>query len=306
MADTTFGAIAATAARSHGIFRRDDARNAGASDATLRRWVDERLLVRAHRDVFRIAGAPRTPEQRVMQACIVAGPAALASHLTAASLHRFDGFPPLRTSAAVEIVVPQQSRRRTNGVVVHRTDNLDSCDRCFVGAIPTTSPLRTLIDIATRVSRDRLEEALDGAERDGKVNRRVLERRLAQLRGRGRPGVAAISALLAGRARVATLPRSVLERRMLRLLAAHSLPVPICQYRVERLDGATAYLDFAYPDVRLAIEVDGKGHATLVHRSADDARTNALPGWRVLRFAYDDVTARPGHVAAVVGAQLRS
>ena len=94
---------------------------------------------------------------------------------------------------------------------------------------------------------------------------------------------------------------------MLRLLAAHGLPVPVCQYPVTRRDGRTAYLDFAYPDRRVAIEVDGNGsHATPAARSADNERSNQLPDWRFVRFTYEDVTGRGNAVAATVALHLTS
>jgi very-short-patch-repair endonuclease len=99
----------------------------------------------------------------------------------------------------------------------------------------------------------------------------------------------------------------VLERKMLRLLAAHGLPRPVCQHRVVRPDSQVADLDFAYPEQRVAIEVDGHvGHATRRQRGSDARRGNqiVLADWRVLRFTYEDVTRRPGYVAEVVRTAL--
>jgi very-short-patch-repair endonuclease len=76
---------------------------------------------------------------------------------------------------------------------------------------------------------------------------------------------------------------------------------------VQRADGTPAFLDFAYPERALAIETDGNGsHATPAQRSADNVRSNQLPGWRFLRFTYEDVTERPDAVAAVVARNLRT
>ena len=76
------------------------------------------------------------------------------------------------------------------------------------------------------------------------------------------------------------------------------------QVVVEGDDGAiVARADIAYPDARLAIEVDGyRYHTGRAAWQYDVSRSNALiaRGWRVLRFAWDDVTARPGHVLAAV------
>ncbi len=280
---------------------RERARQLGTSDKALRRYVDAGVLERLSVHVFRVVGAPRTPEQLVLAACCSAGPGAVASHTTAAALHRFDGCAPLADHAAIHVAVPTTSRRTGLGIV-HRTDTLDAIDRCRVGPVPATSPVRTLIDLGAVVPRDQVEEALDGAERDGRVDRRVLVRRVEELRTPGRSGAGTIASILDDRAAIDALPRSVLERRFLRIVRRHGLPLPVAQYEVRRTDGRRAYLDFAYPDRRVAIELQGNGtHATPQQRAADYERSNALPTWRFLWFTYHDVMRRPAYVASSVG-----
>jgi very-short-patch-repair endonuclease len=78
---------------------------------------------------------------------------------------------------------------------------------------------------------------------------------------------------------------------------------------VRRPDGRMAYLDFAYRDLALGIEVDGNiAHATPAQRSADNARANglALRDIRVIRFTYEQVTREPEMVVATVRSHLRS
>jgi hypothetical protein len=165
--------------------------------------------------------------------------------------------------------------------------------------IPATTPLRTLIDLGAVVDESMLVRALDGAERDGRVHRHVLARRIAELGNR--PDTAALRRVLSRREAVGRTPESVLERAFLDLVVAAGLPVPECQYPVVRTDGKPAYLDFAYPDRHLAIEVDGNfAPATPTQRAADNERANQLPAWRFVRFTYEDVNARPEYVVAVV------
>lgn len=302
-----FGRLARVASTNLGIFDQRQAERCGASAGALRAWARDGVLEQVGRGVYRVTAAPRTADQRILVACTVAGKDALASARTAAALHHFDSFPSLHLKVHVDLLLPRHSTYRNTQLYISRSDSIAPEDRCFVGRIPTTSPIRTLIELGKVAGRDQIEEVLDGAERDGKVNRRALERRLNELRTRGRRGVGPIADILRERAALAHLPRTVLERRMLRLLAAHGLPVPICQYAVTRSDGRTAYLDFAYPDRRLAIEVDGNGsHATPTARSADNERSNQLPAWRFVRFTYEDVTGRGDAVAAAVALHLTS
>jgi len=153
----------------------------------------------------------------------------------------------------------------------------------------------------------RLEEALDSAERDGLVTRDELRSVLEIVRVQGRNGVGPLATLLEDRN--GNQPRSVLERKMLRLLQRHGLPRPRCQYRVVRPDDQPADLDFAYPEERIGIEVDGHvGHATRRQRRNDNRRSNqvTLDDWRLLRFDYADVTQSADDVAETVRAALAS
>jgi very-short-patch-repair endonuclease len=64
---------------------------------------------------------------------------------------------------------------------------------------------------------------------------------------------------------------------------------------------ARAKVDFAYPELRLAIEVDGyESHGTPRAMTADHERQRRLvaAGWTVIRFTWQDVVRRPSRVAA--------
>jgi hypothetical protein len=97
------------------------------------------------------------------------------------------------------------------------TDARSSSTTCFLGAVATV---------------EALEQALDGAERDGKLNRRLLLDRIANLDPRGRTGAGALRSILEARQQRARLPRSVLERRFLRLCRRYALPLPVCRLAV--------------------------------------------------------------------------
>ena len=113
--------------------------------------------------------------------------------------------------------------------------------------------------------------------------------------------------ILEGRLDVNRIPRSVLERRMRRLLANAGLPVPIGSYRVRTPAGTRYEIDFVYLEQRIAIEVDGHGsHATRRQRAGDNVRADALAraGWRLRRFTYEQVMQTPAAVAESVRAAL--
>jgi hypothetical protein len=167
----------------------------------------------------------------------------------------------------LHLAVPVRSQFRHLDCCVHRPKSSLPVDRCHVGVIPATSPLRTIIDLAAVASIEQVEEALDGAERDGKVNRRALEERLSQLRASGRNGVGAIAAMLERRTAVRQLPTSVLERRFRRILERRGLPQPVAQHEVTRTDGGTAY-----PRLRVR-RTPRRGRAARQRRPRDAAAT---------------------------------
>jgi hypothetical protein len=298
--------IAAVAASQYGIFSRYQARESGLTDRQIRLRIASGRWDRLALHTFRIAGAPTSWRQRLLAACLAAGPGAAASHRSAGALHRHDGFPP----GIVEITVPHSRRDfRMAGVIVHSSSNWCDEDIAVVDGIPVSTTERTLCTLASVVSEAQVESALDSAERQSKVRRSDVIRTLNDVRERGRNGVASLARILDRRAELAGVPHSVLERRMLRLLERHGIPLPACQVPVRRPDGRMAYLDFAYRDLALGIEVDGNtAHATPAQRSADNVRANGieLRDIRLIRFTYEQVTHEPEMVAATVRAHLRS
>ncbi len=62
-------------------------------------------------------------------------------------------------------------------------------------------------------------------------------------------------------------------------------------------------LDFAFPDARVAIEVDGyRFHATRKRFDGDRARDRAAlrAGWRIVRVTWSDLEQRPDDVLATL------
>jgi very-short-patch-repair endonuclease len=274
------------AATQFGMFTRQQAHDAELTDGMLRRRVRAGQFEQVARHVYRVAGTPVSWEQRVLLACLAGGPECVASHRTAAALLAFDGFEP----GIIEVTVPRNRRYRSRDFIVHQSTDLAAIDRIQVGAIPVTTPERTLIDLGAVTCLGRVEEAFDGAERDSTARRDHVRERHAAIRRQGRNGVGPMAAILDER--LVTVPHSVLERRFVRLLQDADLPMPTLQHRVVLLNGRVAFLDAAYVACKLGFELDGHGtHATRTQRAADNARANALGdlGWTLRRFTYEQV-----------------
>ncbi|GAA3609258.1 endonuclease domain-containing protein [Microlunatus ginsengisoli] len=98
------------------------------------------------------------------------------------------------------------------------------------------------------------------------------------------------------------------ERVGHRLLRAAKITGWIANYPFRTAGGDLYYIDIAFDRIRLAIEIDGRIHATdLGVFESDRWRQNALvgAGWRVLRFTYSMVLDHPEVFIATIRQELR-
>ncbi len=303
MAAIDHAAIAERAAHKLGLLTAQDLASVGVSRRQVQTLLTNGVLRRVGRGVHVLTAAPRSPAQRLLAATLLAGDGAVASHLAAAWVWGFDGVRPDR----IEVSVPRGRNPRLVEARVHRVSDLLPVDIVHRGVQAITTPARTLLDIARLVPGPALEEAFDGARRRGQIHLPFFEWRLAELRRRGRPGVAALDALLA-REHTSARAESWLESAFLRIIREAFLPTPRVQV-VKRPapHRARIRLDAYYDDQRLVAEVSGHGsHATRRERQADAERRARLVtlGLRVVDFTYEDVTERPLHVTDTLAALL--
>jgi hypothetical protein len=93
------------------------------------------------------------------------------------------------------------------------------------------------------------------------------------------------------------------ETRLRLLLGSAGLPEPVAQFRVFDEEGFVARVDFAYPDLKIAIEYDGLWHGGTTAFLDDRRRLNRLAaaGWTVLHVTAADMR-HPERLAAQVRA----
>jgi hypothetical protein len=295
--------LATIAARQLGLLTRVQALDHGCSAAMIRSRVRRGIWLPAAAGVYRVAGAPVTWTTGVLAACLATG--GVASHRTAAVLHRVDGFRPGRVEITVGRGSPG-SRVGTGGVTVHRSRDLDLAGTVRVDGVPTTDPARLAVDLGAVIPADRFDRAVDDL-----VGRRLLswEDALAALLAharRGRNGVGALRALLEARSG-ADVPESALERAFLRVLANHRVPEPVLQHEIVDGAGFVARVDAAYPEARVAVELDGLRWHLPADRFEDDHRKRArlaAAGWTVLAFTWPMLMGHPGGVVDAVRSVL--
>ena len=120
----------------------------------------------------------------------------------------------------------------------------------------------------------------------------MRETALSDQRKRG----ALIRPILADRAGIDRAPESPLETKFLALLRRSPLPKPELQYEIWDGPLFVARVDFAYPERKLAIEVDGfRSHSGRESFDRDRRRLSAIAalGWRLQLVTKADIDDFP-------------
>lgn len=286
MNDLTPAALAAFATH-HGVASTAMLLRCGVGRRRLSRLVDDGLLERVSERVFRLAGTPRTLEQRCVEVCL-AHPRGFVTGPTAGMLR---GLRRLGRPAEIHFSVPhghhidaaegmllRQSTKVFDWHVEHRPDGL-----------AVASPARLAFDLSCDMA------ALDHAS---VVEQLISQHHLlpGELRriGRelvhpGRRGSAQFVAMLQSRlgGGAAESHGEVLVGRG---LVARGVPV-LAQHAVAMADGGTVRFDLAVPAVKWAVEVDGHPDHFVSSGARDrrrDRRSHII-GWQVERVTAPDL-----------------
>lgn len=276
--------MAAVAASQRGVISHAQLRAAGLGRGAVANRVANGRLHRVHRGVYLVGHPAPAPLAKEVAAVLACGPDAVLSHRSAAALWRL-----LPTDGGhVDVTVLGRRRGRHAGVRVHRPRHLDESATCLRERIPTTTAVRTLLDLAEVVDERELERALNEAF----VLRVATERKLRDLiaASPGRHGARPLADAL-DRSHGPSLTRSEAERRLLELLRAGGLPRPETNVALDVYE-----VDALWREQRLVLEIDGYAfHRTRAAFERDrerDARLQAL-GFRVLRITWRQIAERP-------------
>ncbi len=284
---------AAWAAQHHSLISREAARRAGLSDKQIRTRVRSGRWTQLRPGVYAPSGIVETPTVELAAATLALG--VPASHRSAAWLHGLLDGPPPRP----ELTGPSRIGHRAAGIRLHRTDDLAPRDVVSVDSIRCTTAIRTCIDLGARLGEDELEAVIERARHRRLVHLDPLVVRFLQLARPGRNGIATVRAVLRRLDPALEPAESDLETLLIQILRRHGLEPPVRQHVVS-IGGRSFRIDLCYPDHRLAIESDGFTDHGLRSAFEDDrARQNllVLAGWRVLRFTWRQICARPDWVA---------
>jgi predicted transcriptional regulator of viral defense system len=294
--------LAHAVVRQHGNVRTSQVHRLGASDRVIRRRREQGLLIAVHRGVYRHAAVHPDTRARLHAAVLAGGPAAVASHRSAARLHQLRGVPLGRP----EITVPGTRLPRHRGITLHRSNLLEALDVTSIDGIPVTTLARTLLDLGAVVPFEVVELAAQDALVEQRTSTTELICTLERVGRRGRRGTAALRAVVA-----ASLPAdgvdSRLELALLRLVESCPVPPPVLQHEIVVAGGGRYRLDEAWPDLRIAVEADGRRwHSTRRDFERDLARVRAITaaGWSHYRYGWADVHQHAPRVRAELTAVI--
>ncbi len=233
--------IAALARRQRGYVTRPQLLKLGLSERAIKHRVHVGRLIPVYAGVYAVGHLPTLPQDQAVGALLACGDGAVLSHSTAATAWGI--FKRWETPFEVTTVVV----RKRGGIRVHRAA-LERRDKKTQIGLRVTSPARTLLDVAPRLSDKGLRRAVNDQRRAGYL-------RLPQLadvleRFPRDPSSRRLRPLLDAPRGAPT--RSELEDKFVAFCARFGLPEPETNVWV-----AGREADAWFPRERLIVELDG-------------------------------------------------
>ncbi|MBS9532479.1 DUF559 domain-containing protein [Mycobacterium sp. M1] len=268
--------------RHDGVITRIQALECGLSRSGISRRVRSGRWRRVGPGVYFVDDRPFTIAARIRAAVWGYGPDAVASGLAAAFWHGLISTAP----KPMEVTVPRNSHGRSRpGARVRRRDLLPA-DITECDGLRVTGLALTVIEAAAR--RGGGPKVLDTA-----LQRHTELPQLwrAHMRNTGRYGSPTARRMLQA---AETGARSAAERLLVQLLTRAGITGWVANYPV-----GGYRVDVAFPDSKVAIEIDGYAfHSSAADFQNDRTRQNTitLAGWTVLRFTWLDLTENPERV----------
>lgn len=239
---------------------------------------------------------------RTVLAAVLGGPAGtLASHRTAGHLH---GLLDVTQPVAIDVTTPRSVRN--HAIEVRQHSSLSHDAGTVVDGIAVTCWPRTVRDLVPVLRPDHLHRVVARCLRRRRDAARLLVAELEAC-ARTTAGVGRFRRVLAAELDSdRTLLESPFENVCHRALDRENLAPEVVQHRVRAGDRVIARLDFAWPSVLHAWQVDGRDfHTAEPDRTRDDGQDAALLrlGWTVQRVTAADLR---GAARAATLAELRT
>jgi very-short-patch-repair endonuclease len=225
-----------------------------------------------------------------MAAVLACGDGAVLSHRSAAELWGIGK----EWERRIDVSIPRRSRLERRGIKVRCRTSLPGGSLTRRFRIPVTSPVQTLIDLATELEPLRLERAVNEADVRDLVDPETLRRSLGAYVGM--PGVKTLRTMLDRH--TFRLSDSDLEVLFRPLAVAAGFGVPHSKHALLGYE-----VDFWFPGHGLVVETDGlRYHRTPAQqaRAARRDQKHTAAGFRVLRFTHWQIAYEPNEVTEIL------
>jgi hypothetical protein len=245
----------------------------------------ERLVARGawkplYPSSYRMTGVRETWRRRV-QAATMARENTVASHRTAAYLWGIIERQPTN----VEVLTPFKKSARLPDARVHRTRKWHELMLVEIDGIAITTPARTIIDLSSCSTFNELRSAIDAAITKRLLRLSDISDELERIGTRGRRYCRILMAVLSKMDKRFEKAGSGGEIIVGRWIKNGDFPPPVPQLRIDVSPTQTFYPDFAYPEKKIAIEVQSwrwHGGPAQYERDAEKAIALNAMGWIVL------------------------
>lgn len=257
-------------------------REVGVSRSTVERSVRRRSIVPLLPGVFVLPGVYPTFEVKALAAQLYCGPRCFLSGQTAGALlglrSMWKRHIRITVPATSRVTVPDWLRpRRAAYTATSDVVTLESGHR-------VSSPLLTLFQLATELNEFRFHRAAEDMWNLKLIEPDDARSYLSWIRRSGKGGVAVFEAWLEKVGDRQRPSQTGLELDLLDAILRAGVPEPERQFPLTLIGGKRVELDFAWPELRLAVEPgDSWWHGGEMGTRRDRARANACGeiGWQL-------------------------
>ena len=267
------------AARQHGVVTRRQLLALGYSRRSVEHRVARGRLFPVSLGIYAVGWPALTRKRRWMAAVLAGGEEAALSHRSAAALWEIGR----EEERHIDVSVRRRCELRRPGILFRGRPSLSPKEIVLRDDIPVTSPVQTLVDLATELDPVPLERAVNDADKRDLIDPEALREEL--LRFGGEPGIRPLRHLLDKL--FFRLSDSELEIYFRRIVRGAKLPMPLSKQRVNDFE-----VDFFWPELGLVVETDGLRYHRTPSAQTRDARrdrAHAMAGMTPLRFTHYEV-----------------
>lgn len=275
----------------HGIITIQNLANTNAGKQKIIRLLNNGNFQKIYPGVYHCKLFDFTPKSEIA-AALFTKRNALVSHESALFLH---GLEKITDTKNIELIGKSKSENRISNITLHTTRFYKSIRPQIIKNIKCVNIEHAILTCAPRFTREQTHEQITDALIKKATNIRKLKSELNFLKQI--PMRKFLAKLLDKIELEYSGIESHLEKRLIRVCKDYSLPIPVRQYQVT-YSGITIRMDFAYPELKIFIEVDGRAFHSEFDAFHHDRfretilRDNGWDGRRITSQTPDEEIAR--------------